>query len=295
MSNVTLVTTVIAAAASYDLTAAQAAYDELKITGPDTWTQGAITQVSRSVMRETNRVFAPEYVQDLFDIRRRRYQRPIGFEPLQLSRWPVLAITSIVVNQADLTTLTLVENTDFRVDYAKGEVYRLNSDTGTVTTWEALPVTARYSGGYGAAVKETHSVPASPYAVTVTQAVNFSCDQTVAYGSGILLTPVASSPTVGQYTVVPATGVYTFNAADLAQALAFAYCTETIPDDLKEAALRLVTARYRARSRDPALIQRDTPGVGSERFWFGGAPGQKGPFPPDIEGLLDGYRTPVAG
>ena len=66
-----------------------------------------------------------------------------------------------------------------------------------------------------------------------------------------------------------------------------------IPGDLAEVCLRMVTARWHARARDPNLIQRDTPGVGTERWWFGGAPGQTGPFPPDITAMLEPYRMPA--
>jgi hypothetical protein len=303
MSNVTLVTTVLASAASYALTDLATVHDELSINTADTsndpFLTRAINQITRAVMNHTNRVFAPEYVRDLFDVRRRRYQVPNGVRALQLSRWPVLAVTSVVISLVgEGASLVLVENTDFRVDYATGDLYRLDpSDTGTISAWEALPITVQYSAGFGAAVREAHTVPASgPYTVTATQAATFSCDQTVSYVSnGTVLTPVASSPTVGQYSLAPTTGIYTFAAADAGVALNVAYCTKTVPDDLIDATLRLITARFKARGRDPALVQRETQGVGSERFWFGNAPGQTGPFPPDIEGLLnDNYKVPVA-
>jgi hypothetical protein len=92
---------------------------------------------------------------------------------------------------------------------------------------------------------------------------------------------------------VAATGVYTFAAAETGQTLTFAYATFVAPDDLVEIALRLITSRFKAKDRDPALVQQDTPGIGTQRWWFGGAPGQKGPFPPDVEAALDGYRSMV--
>jgi hypothetical protein len=292
------ITTVLSSAASYNLTDLATVKDELEVdagdTGNDAWLTRALGQVSSAVMNDTNRVFAPEFVQDLFDIRRARYQVPNGQCVLQLSRWPVLAVTSVVISLVGQNApLSLVENTDFRVDYATGEIYRLNSDTGTVSAWEALPVAVRYSGGYGAAVSEAHTVPATPFQVTVTQAATFSCDQQVSYvSSGLPLVRVASGPTVGQYSV-SAAGVYTFAAADTSKALTFAYATISVPSDLVDATLQLITARFRAKGRDPSLIQRDTPGLGTERFWFGGAPGQAGPFPPSIAGMLDNYKVPV--
>lgn len=294
MSGNSLIMTVLSAAATYDLTTLTTVRDELALkpadTANDTWLSRAITQVSKSIMTEANRVFAPEYVQDAFDVPRARYQIPNGAAELQLSRWPILSVTSVV--QTSDTAVTLVEGVDFRVDYATGALYRLDATTDTIMAWEALPVTVKYSAGYGAAVSEAHSVPGTgPYTVTVAKADSFSCDQTVSYASGTVLTPVTASPAQGQYTV--SKGVYIFNAADAGQALTFVYCTAQIPDDIVDATLQLVTARFRAKGRDPALVQRETPGVGSERFWFGGAPGQTGPFPPDIEALVDNYRVPV--
>ena len=158
----------------------------------------------------------------------------------------------------------------------------------------------QYSAGYGAVQRETQSVPATPgpYTVTVSQDANFSCDQQVSYASsGVVLTPLASgTPAAGQYVANNKTGGYTFAAADQGLSLNFVYCTELVPDDLMDVTLQLITTRWKARGRDPALIQRDTPGVGTERFWFGGTPGQYGPFPPDIQALLDdNYKVPSVG
>lgn len=292
------VTTVLAAAATYDLTDLATAKDELGIDSGDTtqdaWISRAITQVSRSVMTETNRVFAPELVQDVIDVRRHCSQVPNGASVIQLARWPVLGIVSVSQLQSDGTTPALVSGTDYRLDASTGELLRLNTDTGRVTSWEPLLLTVIYSGGYGVLAQEAHVVPATPFQVTVAQAATFSCDQSVAYASGTLLTRVAASPTVGQYAVNSMTGLYTFAAADTLKPLSFAYCALAVPPDLIEIALRVITGRSSNRGRDPSLIERNTPGVGTQRWWFGAAPGQDGPFTPDIAGALDRYRVPVA-
>lgn len=293
-----VVSTVLSSAASYDLTDLGTVRDELSIaendTSDDSWLTRAIGQVSKAIERHTKRVFVPEVVQDVFDIQQDPYpyQTPGGFAALQLSRWPVLAVSSVVQMLAVGMTQTLVEGTDFRTDPKTGALLRLNKFTGVVTIWEALPVTVQYTAGFGALVQESHTVPAAaPYQVPVSQASAFSCDVSVSYASGTALTPVAANPAQGQYSV--STGTYTFNAADEGQALSFAYATAAIPDDLVEICLRLITARYSAKDRDPNLIQQDTPGVGTQRWWFGGAPGQKGAFAPDIEAALDEYRVPT--
>jgi hypothetical protein len=290
-----VVTTVLSAAASYDLTDLATVKDELSLTDTlaDAWLSRGISQVSASISNYTKRVFAPEYVQDVFDIQQDPYpyQTPGGFAELQLTRWPVLAVISVVQTLAAGSTQTLVQNTDFRADPATGRLLRLNPFTGVATTWEAYPLTVLYTAGFGALVTESHVVPASPYQVTVSQSAAFSCAQSVSYASGTAFSAVAANPAQGQYAV--ANGVFTFNPADTGQTLSFVYATSAIPFDIIDVCLQLITGRFQARGRDPALIQRDTPGVGTERFWFGGEPGQRGPFPPDLQGILDSYRTPT--
>lgn len=69
---------------------------------------------------------------------------------------------------------------------------------------------------------------------------------------------------------------------------------ETIPDDLQQAATRMVTARFHGKGRDPTLRSRSQPGLGDETYWIGAIPGTTGPFPDDVLAILDSYRVPVA-
>jgi hypothetical protein len=290
-----VVTTILAPAASHDLTTLANAKSELGITATtdDAWISRVIGQISKTVMNATNRVFAPEYIEDQFYIARTRNHVPAGLWTIQLSRWPVISV--VLVEQASYSASTvtvLVENVDFKVDYENGTLIRLDSSTGRMMAWAALPLTVHYTAGFGAAAVESRTVPAAgPYTVTVASAATFSCDQSVKRASGAALTLVTSSPAASQYTV--AAGVYTFNAADAGTALTFTYATKDVPDDVEEACLRLVVGRKSAKGRDPALIQRETPGVGTERWWFGGAPGQSGALPPDIDAMLQSYNVPV--
>lgn len=292
-----LVTTVLSAAASHNLTDLATVKDELSLatadTSDDVWLDRAIRQVSKAIANNCNRVFPPELVQDVIDIQQDAYpyQTPGGFAELQLSRWPLLTVVSVTQTLSLGTTQALTEGVDFRVDPETGHLLRLSPFTGAVTTWEARPVTVQYVAGYGAIVQESHVVPgSSPWQVSVAQATAFSCDQAVSSG-GAPLTRVAGAPVAGQYAV--AAGVYTFAAADAGKTMVFSYAVVAVPDDLVDIGLRLITARFKSKDRDPALIQQDTPGVGTQRWWFGGAPGQRGAFPPDIEADLDNYRMPV--
>ena len=78
---------------------------------------------------------------------------------------------------------------------------------------------------------EADSIPAvSTYTITVAQAATFEEDLGVKYAAtGLPLTKVASTPSVGQYSLVVATGVYTFAAADEGKAVLISYVyTQTL-------------------------------------------------------------------
>lgn len=293
-------TTVLCAAADQNLTTAATLRAELSLASADTskdaWMAGAIDRISRTIANDCNRVFVPELVQDVFDIRQDAYpaQTPGGFPQLLLTRYPVIAIASVTQATSLNTNDPLTEGDDWRYDADAGQLLRLNSWTGVGTAWEALPVTVRYVSGFGSAVREQATVPASsPYTVQVSQSAAFACDQAVTLDDGTVLTRVNGAPAAGQYSVAVATGTYTFNVAQADQAITIDYATRAIPGDLEDVCLRLLVQRFHNMGRDPSLIQRDTPGVGTERWWYGSAPGQKGPFPPDIDAMLENYRMPV--
>ena len=291
------ISTVLSPAVSYDLTDLDTVRTELQIdandTSDDAWLTQAIGQVSGSIQRYTNRVFPPEFVQDLVQFGRDPFQgaRFGGENEIPLERFPLIAVASVVQALPSGATRSLVAGTDFIANLARGRLLRLGAD-GRLRRWETLPLTVQYLAGYGALVQETDTVPAgSPYAITVSQASAFSCAQSVAYASGSALQAVAANPAQGQFSV-SSEGVFTFNAADASQTLTFAYGVSNIPADLVEQSLKLITSRYDAKDRDSWLMLEDQPGIGSKRYWVGGTPGQSGPFPPDIAAALDDYRVP---
>lgn len=76
--------------------------------------------------------------------------------------------------------------------------------------------------GFDLAVAEAHSIPTTPYEVTVTNSATWTQDEGVfVAATGKQLQPVASSPITGQYSV--AAGVYTFAAADTGEAVLIYY------------------------------------------------------------------------
>ncbi|MDE1914738.1 MAG: hypothetical protein KGJ57_17435 [Sphingomonadales bacterium] len=293
--------TVLVAAATYNLTNLNTARDELSIaannTSKDSWILRALAGVSGMVTTYLRRVLVPEIVQDAFDIQQDPYpyQTPGGFAELVLTRWPVLGVISVIQTTAagsSPSTKVMVQGKDYTLDPETGRLLRLNPFTGVVTTWEALPVVVQYAAGFGSIVSESGQVPSTaPYQVTVSQAATFSCDWNVASSSGTPFTRVSGIPAPGQYAV--SAGIYTFNATDAGTGLAVQYAVAKVPDDIVDVVLQMLTGRYMSKGRDPSLIQRETPGVGVERFWIGTTPGQNSPFPPDVEGVLRPYKTPM--
>jgi hypothetical protein len=84
------------------------------------------------------------------------------------------------------------------------------------------------SGQLTVSDSEAAVVPAgSPYTVTVANAANFADDLGVFYASGAnagnRFTRVTTPSSSGQYSVNPATGIYTFAAADTGAALLISY------------------------------------------------------------------------
>lgn len=83
--------------------------------------------------------------------------------------------------------------------------------------------TAINTGGTPMDVNEAHNIPASPYAVMVTNSAEFVTDLGVFYAAtGQRLTRIPSgTPSTGQYTV--SAGVYTFAAADTTLGVTISY------------------------------------------------------------------------
>jgi hypothetical protein len=79
------------------------------------------------------------------------------------------------------------------------------------------------SGSTALAVTEAGSIPATTtYTVTVTNSATWVADEGVTYAAtGLPFTKVATTPTVGEYSV--AAGVYTFAAADASLAVFISY------------------------------------------------------------------------
>jgi hypothetical protein len=144
-----IVSRVVTAAASRDLTDLDTVKAELDLSGVDANRDKRLTryikEASRAAENYCNRIFAAETVEDTFFPRR---DPPLvialeGLDPLQLIRWPIISVTSVLENGAALTL-----DTDYRIDADPGQLLRLDLNLYP-RRWDALPIVVTYSAGYG--------------------------------------------------------------------------------------------------------------------------------------------------
>lgn len=147
-----VVTTVTVPANSYDLVTLDVVKSDLNITSTtdDAFLSRAISQASLKVSQFCNRVFQVETLIDLLypptPIRPLIYPGPL--DKLQLSRWPITSMSSVVVDTVQAGQTTLTANTDYKAITRTGQLLRLDYITGLTVSWEPVPITVTYSAGY---------------------------------------------------------------------------------------------------------------------------------------------------
>lgn len=283
--------TASAPAGPYDLTTLAIFHDEINLptsdTGNDPFISRAITQASQLISKYCNRIFQVETVQDQIFIYQDAYpfQTPGGVDPLQLSRFPLVnsGVITFTGNTYGTTLIDTIPSTAgmvvgmpvFAIDGSipAGALIQTVNPNSVVLTLAATTSVVGQSLNTGLQVIQT-------LAVGETQTLVYGGDFTVKPTTGWLL---RLNPYVGitqRWEAEPVTVIYQAGYA-------------TIPADLQQACLRLVTARYYARGRDPMLMQQDQPGsTGMQRWWIGTQPDQQGSLPPEIEAICDQYRVP---
>ena len=141
-----IISTVVTPAASYDLTTLDVIKDELSITdgSKDNTLKRYLTWSSLALSQACNRVFPVETVTDEVWPEPSTWSLPSAMEIFQLSRWPLVfgSVTSVTENG-----IVLVDGTDYRVDYARGQLIRLDI-SGRLRHWAALPLAATFAGGF---------------------------------------------------------------------------------------------------------------------------------------------------
>ncbi len=71
------------------------------------------------------------------------------------------------------------------------------------------------------------------------------------------------------------------------------YTAATLPDDIEDAIIQLVKARYFARGRDPMIRAQNVEGVYSATYALGAGMGADSDLPVDVQGMLERYRMPT--
>lgn len=107
----------------------------------------------------------------------------------------------------------------------------------------------------------------------------------------VLATDYLVDPATGQLTRVDSSS-YPQRWQPLPLTVAYSAGYATIPPDLEDAVIRMVTKRWRAKGRDATLKQRSVPGVLEEAYWIATGP-DAGNLTPDIEDILSNYRVPL--
>jgi hypothetical protein len=148
----TVITTLVTSAtapsggAVYDLTTLEAVKTELNITSgaEDAYFRSAISRASAAAAQFCDRVFPQETVKDEFWAQRDPVPCliPGTFDPLHLTRWPIISVTTVIEND-----VTLVDGTDFRVDYINGRLTRMDA-SGYPRAWPSYPIAVTYAAGY---------------------------------------------------------------------------------------------------------------------------------------------------
>jgi len=144
--SLTTITSVTEAAESYDLTTLDVVKDELGVTdnSKNAALERYIAGASAAAAQYCNRVFQLETVEERIWPARAGSPLSGSFDKLQLSRWPVVEIVSLTEDGT-----VLVEDTDFVVDGATGQITRLDG-SGTRRCWSACPKVILYQAGYAA-------------------------------------------------------------------------------------------------------------------------------------------------
>lgn len=143
-----VISTVTTPAANHDLTTLSIVKAELNLTSVDAARDAVIsryiTEASAAIENFCNRTFAVESVKDRFYPSRETPLQTItgGVDPIQLSRWPVTTLTSVTEDGQ-----ALVEEEDFIIDKAKGQLIRLDANAYP-TRWGAYPIVVEYASGY---------------------------------------------------------------------------------------------------------------------------------------------------
>lgn len=149
--DIKVITTVLTAAQSYDLTTLDVVKDELNIKtkASDGTLKRYLSWASTALAQECNRVFPVETIKDeIWPAHDHSGVVADSFEILQLSRWPLISIASLTeITSSTEAATTLVDGTDFRIDPKAGQLIRIDA-SGRIMKWRPFPKAATFDAGF---------------------------------------------------------------------------------------------------------------------------------------------------
>jgi hypothetical protein len=299
-----VLTTLVTAPASANLTTLANIKDDMDLLSTDTSNDNRLTRYiaeeSAAIARHCNRVFGLATWQDEF-----RPQLGVRGEgvrgannPLKLTKWPLAA--KVVLFTGNTHTTNIIDGLSTTAGLVLGQ---LVSGPGipagtTITTVNAGPANI------------VLSAPATATATAVPFSTGISVVETIASTDTGLT--AGTDFEIDQGSLLPgdegAGCIYRLNqqgnprtwpAAKVMVVYQAGYqlpsdSSPNLPSDLQGVCLRVVVGRFRARGRDPKLVEQTQPNtIGTQRYWVGSQPGQTGPYPNEIMAILNNYRTPV--
>jgi hypothetical protein len=201
-----------------------------------------VTAASRAILAALSRPgVAPQSYTELRDGDR---------HTLMLRHWPVLQVSAVSWNGVAVPQIAAGSlEAAFGYVLRPGDLAPPGSPQaldlfGVAPSHRRANVVVDYQAGY-AVIGETQTIPpASPWQASALAPYGaWASDLGVVYAqSGAALTPVAASPTAGEYVVEG--GLYTFASADAGAVVSLSY--GYVPQDLAQAALELAAERFRA-------------------------------------------------
>lgn len=298
-------TTLIAAPSSAALTTLATVRDELDITDANDTSNDArltrfINEESAGIARYCNRIFGLATWRDQFRLSRGVWGEGVreANNPLKLSRYPLLAPVAVTGNTH---SNLLVDGIVSTAGLVQGQPIFGSGITAGTTVASVQPSSLLLSAN--ATATSLVSVPLT-VGMSVVETL-CGVDTTLVLGTdyevetGSLL-PGDEGP-ARLYRLNENGRPCTWRGDKVTVIYQAGYAIGSsvgtpLPADLGSACTLLVVTRFRTRGRDPTVIERNQGQmVGTERYWIGTTPGQKGAFPPEIESLISQYRVPVIG
>jgi hypothetical protein len=217
---------------------------------------------------------------ELIPATKREVRDGTGTPVIMLGESPVLSVSSVSVS--GVVIQLSADGISAGYTYDPMAVYLI----GYSFAMARQNVIINYSYGYQVN-QEAVVVPATPFSLPVASLSRpWSADVSVVYASSVPLTRITTGvPTTGQYLLVNTSGVwsYQFAAGDTGSQIAITY--GYTPEEIEQAAIELVSLRYRERSR----IGENSKSIGGETVSF-----NVKDFPDSVKTILENYKRVVS-